>query len=321
MEQAFQRILTEIYHIVSKKALAAEDGPAAVSNAAGMDGWLQRVGRRGRGQGEAVGECTVVEVAWAAGAGVAWHACPARCRAHPRLHVFPPACVADNAAACACACLLYWSLTHPTIQPALPCCRPPAAAPPSRSPRRRRRRRRRPAAAPAPRASSSPAQARQHLQQPDSATAAHQPASSCCGSHCRSRLAVPRPLASLPACRRVALNPFPFRSPAPALHLPPFLSSSSLHPQLFATTAATATTAAATDSTVHPLTLQRCSAWAGRQASPSAAPRLPLIVSGIRQWLSTGGQSRVNMQAEWSSESGVGQLRTGYFTARAEEGD
>ena len=38
VEQAFQRILTEIYHIVSKKALAAEDGPAAVSNAAGMDG-------------------------------------------------------------------------------------------------------------------------------------------------------------------------------------------------------------------------------------------------------------------------------------------
>ena len=31
MEQAFQRILTEIYHIVSKKALAQEDGPAAVS--------------------------------------------------------------------------------------------------------------------------------------------------------------------------------------------------------------------------------------------------------------------------------------------------
>ena len=31
VEQAFQRILTEIYHIVSKKALAAEDGPAAVS--------------------------------------------------------------------------------------------------------------------------------------------------------------------------------------------------------------------------------------------------------------------------------------------------
>lgn len=28
--QAFQRILTEIYHIVSKKALASEDGPAAV---------------------------------------------------------------------------------------------------------------------------------------------------------------------------------------------------------------------------------------------------------------------------------------------------
>ncbi|KAI7844728.1 hypothetical protein COHA_001815 [Chlorella ohadii] len=29
VEQAFQRILTEIYHIVSKKALASEDGPAA----------------------------------------------------------------------------------------------------------------------------------------------------------------------------------------------------------------------------------------------------------------------------------------------------
>lgn len=33
--QAFQRILTEIYHIVSKKALASEDGPAAVR----LAGW------------------------------------------------------------------------------------------------------------------------------------------------------------------------------------------------------------------------------------------------------------------------------------------
>lgn len=31
MEQAFQRILTEIYHIVSKKALAAEETSVAVS--------------------------------------------------------------------------------------------------------------------------------------------------------------------------------------------------------------------------------------------------------------------------------------------------
>ena len=36
VEQAFQRILTEIYHIVSKKALASEDGPAAVRGAGGV---------------------------------------------------------------------------------------------------------------------------------------------------------------------------------------------------------------------------------------------------------------------------------------------
>ncbi len=34
VETAFQRILTEIYHIVSKKALASEEGPAAVSGGA-----------------------------------------------------------------------------------------------------------------------------------------------------------------------------------------------------------------------------------------------------------------------------------------------
>ena len=32
VEQAFQRILTEIYHIVSKKALASEEGVAAPSS-------------------------------------------------------------------------------------------------------------------------------------------------------------------------------------------------------------------------------------------------------------------------------------------------
>lgn len=32
VEQAFQRILTEIYHIVSKKALAAEEANVAVSD-------------------------------------------------------------------------------------------------------------------------------------------------------------------------------------------------------------------------------------------------------------------------------------------------
>ena len=42
--QAFQRILTEIYHIVSKKALASEDGPAAVSLAAWVE-WRPRVCR------------------------------------------------------------------------------------------------------------------------------------------------------------------------------------------------------------------------------------------------------------------------------------
>lgn len=45
METAFQRILTEIYHIVSKKALASEEGPAAVSR--------QRADRQRGGQREA----------------------------------------------------------------------------------------------------------------------------------------------------------------------------------------------------------------------------------------------------------------------------
>lgn len=38
VETAFQRILTEIYHIVSKKALASEEGPAAVGGR-GRDFW------------------------------------------------------------------------------------------------------------------------------------------------------------------------------------------------------------------------------------------------------------------------------------------
>jgi Ras-related protein Rab-11A len=37
VEQAFQRILTEIYHIVSKKALASEDGPSAVRKPASAE--------------------------------------------------------------------------------------------------------------------------------------------------------------------------------------------------------------------------------------------------------------------------------------------
>lgn len=54
VEQAFQRILTEIYHIVSKKALASEEGPAAVSSACrrgAADGccWCRGVFGEGRG--------------------------------------------------------------------------------------------------------------------------------------------------------------------------------------------------------------------------------------------------------------------------------
>jgi Ras-related protein Rab-11A len=49
VEQAFQRILTEIYHIVSKKALAAEDGPAAVrAPACGYHSGGRGVGGKGQ---------------------------------------------------------------------------------------------------------------------------------------------------------------------------------------------------------------------------------------------------------------------------------
>lgn len=44
MEQAFQRILTEIYHIVSKKALAAEETSIAVSPSVAVFGCSGRMG-------------------------------------------------------------------------------------------------------------------------------------------------------------------------------------------------------------------------------------------------------------------------------------
>lgn len=47
VEQAFQRILTEIYHIVSKKALASEDGPAAVSTGGLLACWRGMPARDG----------------------------------------------------------------------------------------------------------------------------------------------------------------------------------------------------------------------------------------------------------------------------------